>query len=161
MTKRRRRSDGSGRAPLFSPGRPVVAGRDEQRWFWAATRMTTPCVRVSSRPSSASRSIGVGSRHRPKPEAPLSSSSKASTIRAAGTPRSDISPRSIMSGVIKTRQSIPTHTSLPPCSRPSRTSPSGAPKKGPSLTAAVRGSSTVVRVGTEEWLRQGPNQRMS
>ena len=36
MTKRRRRSDGSGRAPLFSPGRPVVAGRDKQRWFWAA-----------------------------------------------------------------------------------------------------------------------------
>ena len=36
MTKRRRRSDGSGRAPLFSPGRPVVAGRDEQRRFWAA-----------------------------------------------------------------------------------------------------------------------------
>src|SRR5580692_3661740 len=36
MTRRRRRSDRSGRAPLFSPGRPVVAGRDEQRWFWAA-----------------------------------------------------------------------------------------------------------------------------
>ena len=27
--------------------------------------------------------------------------------------------------------------------------------------AAVRGSRTIVRVGTEEWLRQGPNQRMS
>ena len=36
MTRRRRRSDRSGRAPLFSPGRPVVAARDEQRWFWAA-----------------------------------------------------------------------------------------------------------------------------
>ena len=36
MTRRRRRSDGSGRAPLFSPGRPVVAGRDQQRRFWAA-----------------------------------------------------------------------------------------------------------------------------
>jgi len=36
MTRRRRRSDRSGRAPLFSPGRPVVAGRDEQRQFWAA-----------------------------------------------------------------------------------------------------------------------------
>src|SRR6476659_3338211 len=36
MTKRRRRSDGSGRGPLYSPRRPVVAGRDEQRWFWAA-----------------------------------------------------------------------------------------------------------------------------
>ena len=36
MTKRRRRSDGSGRAPLFSPGRPAATGRDEQRRFWAA-----------------------------------------------------------------------------------------------------------------------------
>jgi hypothetical protein len=35
MAKRRRRSDRSGRAPLFSPGRPVVAGPDEQRQFWA------------------------------------------------------------------------------------------------------------------------------
>jgi IS30 family transposase len=36
MTRHRRHSDRSGRAPLFSPGRPVVAGRDEQRRFWAA-----------------------------------------------------------------------------------------------------------------------------
>ena len=36
MTRRRRRSDRSGRTPLFSPGRPVVAARDEQRRFWAA-----------------------------------------------------------------------------------------------------------------------------
>jgi IS30 family transposase len=36
MARRRRRSDRSGRAPLFSPGRPVVAGRDERRRFWAA-----------------------------------------------------------------------------------------------------------------------------
>ena len=36
MTTRRRRSDRSGRAQLFSPGRPVVATRDEQRRFWAA-----------------------------------------------------------------------------------------------------------------------------
>jgi hypothetical protein len=34
MTRRRRYR--SGRAPLFSPGRPVVAARDEQRRFWAA-----------------------------------------------------------------------------------------------------------------------------
>ena len=34
--KRRRRSDRSGRAPLPSPGRPAVAGRDELRRFWAA-----------------------------------------------------------------------------------------------------------------------------
>jgi transposase len=35
MTRRKRRSDRSGRAPLVSPGRPPVAGRDERRRFWA------------------------------------------------------------------------------------------------------------------------------
>lgn len=36
MTTRKRRSDQSGRAPLWSPGRPPVAGRNERRRFWAA-----------------------------------------------------------------------------------------------------------------------------
>jgi len=36
MRIRKRRSDRSGRAPLPSPGRPPVAGRDERRRFWAA-----------------------------------------------------------------------------------------------------------------------------
>jgi IS30 family transposase len=36
MKRHRRRSDRVGRAPLFSPGRPMVAGRNEQRQFWAA-----------------------------------------------------------------------------------------------------------------------------
>jgi len=36
MAGRKRRSDRSGRALLFSPGRPPVAGRDERRRFWAA-----------------------------------------------------------------------------------------------------------------------------
>jgi transposase-like protein len=36
MNIRKRRSDRSGRAPLSSPGRPPVAGRDERRRFWAA-----------------------------------------------------------------------------------------------------------------------------
>src|SRR3990172_12335617 len=36
MKRHRRRSDRSGRAPLFSPGRPSVADRDERRRFWAA-----------------------------------------------------------------------------------------------------------------------------
>ena len=30
--------------------------------------------------------------------------------------------------------------------------------KRPSLTAAARGSRVSARVGTEEWLRRGPNQ---
>ena len=36
MIKWKRRSDRSGRAPLPSPGRPPVAGRNELRRFWAA-----------------------------------------------------------------------------------------------------------------------------
>ena len=36
MSIRKRRSDRSGRAPLLSPGRPPVAGRDERRRFWLA-----------------------------------------------------------------------------------------------------------------------------
>ncbi len=35
----------------------------------------------------------------------------------------------------------------------------GGPKKGP-LTAAARAGPTIVRAGTEEWLRAGPNKRM-
>ena len=35
MRKHRRRTDRSGPAPLFSPGRPPVAGRDARRRFWA------------------------------------------------------------------------------------------------------------------------------
>jgi hypothetical protein len=42
-----------------------------------------------------------------------------------------------------------------------RTSPSGGPKKGPALTAAVRDGRTIVQAGTEECLRPEPNQRMS
>jgi putative transposase len=56
-------------------------------------------------------------------------------------------------------RSIPTRTSLPACSPPSRTSPSGGPK-GPSLTAAARAGWSHLRAGTEEWLRRGPNKRM-
>jgi transposase, IS30 family len=36
MKRHRRRSDRAGRASLFSPGRPMAAGRNEQRQFWAA-----------------------------------------------------------------------------------------------------------------------------
>jgi IS30 family transposase len=36
MKRHRRRSDRAGRALLFSPGRPMVARRDQQRQFWAA-----------------------------------------------------------------------------------------------------------------------------
>src|ERR1700712_4994223 len=35
MNKQKRRSDLAGRAPLPSPGRPPVAGREERGRFWA------------------------------------------------------------------------------------------------------------------------------
>jgi hypothetical protein len=50
---------------------------------------------------------------------------------------------------------------LPPCSRRSRTSPPGGPEVRPSLTATARDGRTSVRAGMEEWLRQGPNKRMT
>src|SRR5215218_9413595 len=39
MNARTRRSDRSGREPLFSPGRPPVAGREQRERFWAAIAM--------------------------------------------------------------------------------------------------------------------------
>src|SRR5829696_328652 len=36
MNGRKRRSDRSGREPLFSPGRPPAAGREQRERFWAA-----------------------------------------------------------------------------------------------------------------------------
>ena len=59
---------------------------------------------------------------------------------------------------------IPTHTSLPSCSRPSRTSPRAASKMRPSLTATARDGRAVVPAGrkngsaggrTKEWLDTG------
>ena len=107
--------------------------------------MIMPCARVSLPRWNASCSIVPGSRRRLKRAPPSSSSSKASTIRDADIPQSGISPRSSTS--VGT-SAIPTHTILPSCSRPSRTSPAGGPK-GPSLTAAARAGRTFVRAGTE------------
>ena len=125
---------------------------------WSETPTTMPCARASSPRWNASFSTGVGSRRRPRRGPRCSSSSRASTTRAAVIPRSGISPRSITSVITRP---IPTHTSLPPCSRPSRTSPPGGPQVGPSLTAAARDGRTLVRAGMEEWLRRGPNKRMA
>jgi hypothetical protein len=71
------------------------------------------------------------------------------------------SHRSTMSGGIRRRQSIPTHASVPPCSRPSRTSPLGGPKKRPSSTDTARDGRTNMRARTQEWPRRGPSQRIS
>lgn len=62
---------------------------------------------------------------------------------------------------IRQRASSPTHTSPPSCSRLSGTSPSRGRKRRPSLTAAARDGRNIVQAGTEKWLRQAPNQRMS
>jgi hypothetical protein len=37
------------------------------------------------------------------------------------------------------------------------TCPAGGRRVRPSLTAAARGNRVSARVGTEEWLRRGPN----
>src|SRR5271167_2720833 len=116
------------------------------------------CARASSPRWNASFSTGAGSRRRPRLGSRCSNSSRASTTRAVVIPRSGISPRMTASVVMRP---IPTHTSLPPCSRPSRTSPPGGPQAGPSLTAAARDGRTFVRAGMEEWLRRGPNKRMA
>ena len=110
----------------------------------------TPCARASSRPSNANCSSAVGSRRRPRRETQCLPSSRASTIRDAVTHRSDTSHRSNTNTGIMQQPSIATHTSLPPCSRPSRTSPAGGRSKRPSLTATARGSPVSTRVGTEE-----------
>lgn len=59
MSKWKRRSDRSGRAPLPSPGRPSVAGRQEQRTFWAAI-----AAGLSSEDAAAAASVpqAVGAR---------------------------------------------------------------------------------------------------
>src|SRR5512135_1132567 len=36
MGARRRQSDGAGRSPIYSPGRPPVASREQRQRFWAA-----------------------------------------------------------------------------------------------------------------------------
>ncbi len=51
MIDRKRRSARSGRAPLVSPGRPPVAGREEQRRFW---------VGIATGLSSEDAAIGAG-----------------------------------------------------------------------------------------------------
>jgi transposase, IS30 family len=51
MNIRKRRSDWSARAPLSSPGRPPVAGRDERRRFWAA---------IAAGMASEDAAVGVG-----------------------------------------------------------------------------------------------------
>ncbi len=128
------------------------------RWARSATLMTTPCARASSPRSNVNFSRVTGSRPRPRRASRCSSSSRVFTIRAAVIRRLDIYPRSITSVCMR---SIPAHASLPSCSRPSRTSPPGGPEMGPSLTAAARAGRTIVRAGTEEWLRRGPNKRMA
>lgn len=59
MKRQKRRSDRAGRAPLPSPGRPPVAGRDERGRFWAAI-----ATGVSSEDAAAAAGIpqAVGAR---------------------------------------------------------------------------------------------------
>jgi hypothetical protein len=74
---------------------------------------------------------------------------------ARASPPSAISRLSTTSNGVR---STPTRISLPACSPPSRTGPSGGQR--PSLTVAARAGWSRLRAGTEEWLRRGPNKRM-
>jgi transposase InsO family protein len=60
---------------------------------------------------------------------------------------------------VQRHAAIPAHTSMPPCSRPSRTSPPGGPQVGPSLTAAARDARTFAQAGMKDWLRRGPQEQ--
>ena len=80
----------------------------------------------------------------------------------AAIPRSDISRPSTTSVNTASPPSIPAHTSLPPYSRPSRTLRAAfGGRLWRSMTVTPRGCPTRMQAGTEEWLRQRPNQRMS
>src|SRR6202163_4393807 len=59
MTRWKRRSDRSGRAPLRSPGRPPVAGREELRRVWAAI-----AAGLSSEDAAASANVPPAGRAR-------------------------------------------------------------------------------------------------
>ena len=145
---------------LMTRGPRSVIHHSDQGSQYTSIEFGHRCREAGVRPSNANCSIAAGSRRRPRREAQCSPSSRASTIRDAATHRSDTSHRLTTNTGIMLQPSIATHTSLPPCSRPSRTSPSGGRGKRPSLTATARGRRVSARVGTEEWLRRGPNQRM-
>ena len=90
-----------------------AAGRSayDPRWARSATRTTTRSARASSRRSSASFSTANVSRRRPRRRWPSSTSSRASTTRAGGTPLSAKSRRSTSNAAMPGR---------PPRERPLR-----------------------------------------
>ncbi len=120
----------SANTPRSSSAAVAVTRACVPRWVRSATHTTMPCARACSPRSNANRLIAAGSRRRSRQETRCSPSSRVSTIRDAGTHRSDTSHRSTTNAGITQRPSIAAHTSLPPCSRPSRTSPSGGRRSG-------------------------------
>ena len=123
--------------------------------------MTTRCARASSPRSNASCSTGAGSRRRPRRACAV-----FAFIEGFYNPRRRHSSIGYLSPVDYERRhqqsrSIPTHTILPPCSRPSRTSPSGGRQEAAVLDRRCARRPHIVRAGTEEWLRRGPNKRMA
>src|SRR5271165_353445 len=120
--------------------------------------------RVSSPRSNVSCSIGVASRRRPKRAWPSSNSSRASTIRAGGTHRSAICHPSRSNANMQPPLSNPVHTSMPSCSRLSRsglkTSQQVAPPAyRPSLTATRHDGVGNMQAGTKRCSR--PNQKIT
>ena len=111
------------------------------QWARSAMPTTTPCARVSYQSSNASCSTAVGSRHRPKRAVRCSNSSRL----LQSTP-SSLVDRILLTDRLPAsasrRGSHPRRTpacraaiKVPSCSRPSRTSPLGGPKRGRFETA--------------------------
>ena len=124
------------------------------RWGRSETPTTTRWRRASSPRSNVSCSIGVASRRRPKRAWPSSNSSRASTIRAGGTHRSAICHPSRSNANMQPPLSNPVHTSMPSCSRRSRsgleTSQQVAPPAyRPSVTATRHGGVGNMQAGTK------------
>ena len=160
-------SRGVRQRPSRQPCRPGKAARLRTSsilcgpWLSASSMATNSRRRSLRRAGSAERRHSrarrsrPGSRHRPKRAMPPSRSSKVSTIGGDAIPRSDISHQSTTSAGITRCRSIPTRTSLPSCSRPSRTCPSGGRKMRPSLTAAARDRRTIRGSGRKNGSARG------
>jgi hypothetical protein len=58
MGARRRKSDRAGRPPMYSPGRPSVASREQRQRFWAAIARGVTAVEAAGE-AGVSTVVGV------------------------------------------------------------------------------------------------------
>jgi hypothetical protein len=119
-------------------------------WARSETLTTTRCARASSPRSNARFSTGTGSRRRAR---------RGSRSSNSATPRSGMARR-IRAVTPRERDQSRRTRACHRASRPSRTSPSGGPKRGPSLTAASLDGRAILRVGGR-MAPPGAEQRMA